>query len=61
VLRHYGRFLDRYQGVPVRILNHLNRQLGLMPTRLLVGGRARRNRIEPSTTPPRIIGLSNLR
>lgn len=31
VLRQYGRFLDRYQGVPVRILNHLNRQLGLMP------------------------------
>jgi hypothetical protein len=31
-LRQYGRFLDRYQGVPVRILNHLNRQLGLMPT-----------------------------
>jgi Domain of unknown function (DUF4158) len=31
VLRQYGRFLDRYQDVPVRILNHLNRQLGLMP------------------------------
>jgi TnpA family transposase len=32
VLRQYGCFLDRYQDVPVRILNHLNRQLGLMPT-----------------------------
>ena len=32
VLRQYGRFLDRYQDVPVRILNYLNRQLGLMPT-----------------------------
>jgi hypothetical protein len=32
VLRQYGRFLDRYQDVPVRILNHLNRQLGLIPT-----------------------------
>jgi TnpA family transposase len=32
VLRHSGRFLDRYQDVPARILNHLNRQLGLMPT-----------------------------
>ena len=32
VPRQYGRFLDRYQDVPVRILNHLNRQLGLMPT-----------------------------
>lgn len=31
VLRQYGRFLDRYQAVPVRILNHLNRQLGLTP------------------------------
>ena len=32
VLRQYGRFLDRYQEVPVRILNHLNRQLGLTPS-----------------------------
>jgi len=32
VLRQHGRFLDRYGDVPVRILNHLNRQLGLMPT-----------------------------
>jgi TnpA family transposase len=31
VLRQYGRFLDRYQEVPVRILNHVNRQLGLTP------------------------------
>lgn len=31
VLRQYGRFLDQYQEVPVRILNHLNRQLGLTP------------------------------
>jgi hypothetical protein len=32
VLRQYGCFPDRYQGVPVRVLNHINRQLGLMPT-----------------------------
>ncbi len=32
VLRQYGCFLDRYEDVPVRILNHLNRQLGLMST-----------------------------
>ena len=32
VLRQHGRFLDKYGDVPVRILNHLNRQLGLMPT-----------------------------
>jgi TnpA family transposase len=32
VLRQYGRFVDRYSSVPVRILNHLNRQLGLTPT-----------------------------
>jgi TnpA family transposase len=31
VLRQHGRFLDRYGDVPVRILNHLNRQLGLVP------------------------------
>jgi hypothetical protein len=27
----YGRFFDRYQEVPVRILNHVIRQLGLTP------------------------------
>ena len=32
VLRQFGSFLDQYGGVPVRILNHLNRQLGLNPT-----------------------------
>lgn len=32
VLRQYGRFIDRFQDAPVRILNHLNRQLGLTPT-----------------------------
>lgn len=31
VLRQYETFLDRYAAVPVRILNHLNRQLGLPP------------------------------
>lgn len=31
VLRQYGTFLDSYASVPVRILNHLNRQLGLQP------------------------------
>ena len=31
VSRQYGTFLDSYAGVPVRILNHLNRQLGLQP------------------------------
>jgi hypothetical protein len=25
-------FVERYSSVPVRILNHLNRQLGLMPS-----------------------------
>jgi hypothetical protein len=32
VLRQHGRFLDRYQDAPVRIVNHLNRRLGLLPT-----------------------------
>jgi hypothetical protein len=32
VVRQYGRFVDRYSSVSVRILNHLNRQLRLMPT-----------------------------
>jgi TnpA family transposase len=31
VLRRYGRFLDDFAGVPVRILNHIGRQLGLAP------------------------------
>jgi TnpA family transposase len=35
MLRRHGRFVDRYTDVPVRIVNHLNRQLGLTPTVLL--------------------------
>jgi TnpA family transposase len=31
VLRHYGRFLKDFASVPVRILNHISRQLGLTP------------------------------
>jgi hypothetical protein len=31
MLRRYGRFLDDFAGVPVRILNHIGRQLGLAP------------------------------
>ena len=30
-LRQYGRFLVEYEAVPVRIVNHLGRQLGLPP------------------------------
>ena len=35
VLRQYGRFLGEYASVPVRILNHINRQLRLAPVLLL--------------------------
>ena len=35
VLRLYGRFLTTYDAVPLRIVNHLGRQLGLPPMRLL--------------------------
>jgi hypothetical protein len=31
VLRQYGRFLDEYAAVPIRILNHISRQLLLAP------------------------------
>jgi TnpA family transposase len=31
VLRRYGRFLEDFGGVPVRILNYIGRQLGLAP------------------------------
>ncbi len=31
-LRQYGRFIEDYATVPVRILNHINRQLQLPPT-----------------------------
>jgi len=31
VLRLYGRFLGEYAAVPVRILNHISRQLRLPP------------------------------
>jgi TnpA family transposase len=30
-LRNYGRFLDDYDSIPVRILTHLSRQLDLPP------------------------------
>lgn len=35
VLRKYGRFLDQYERTPVRIINHLSKQLGLQPVLLL--------------------------
>ena len=35
VLRLYGRFLTTYDAVPLRIVNHLGRQLGLPPMLLL--------------------------
>ena len=35
VLRLYGRFLSTYGAVPLRIVNHLGRQLGLPPMLLL--------------------------
>ena len=31
MLRTYGRFLDDYRQAPVRIVNHLSRQIGLAP------------------------------
>jgi hypothetical protein len=34
-LRTYGRFVKAYETVPVRILNHLGRQLGLAPVLFL--------------------------
>ena len=34
-LRTYGRFVKDYETVPVRILNHLGRQLGLAPVLFL--------------------------
>jgi TnpA family transposase len=44
VLRQYGRFLEDYARVPVRILNHLNRQIHLPPALSLTG--AERNATE---------------
>lgn len=35
MLRAYGRFLDDYRHAPLRILNHLSRQLGLPPVLFL--------------------------
>lgn len=35
VLRQYGRFLDTYQPVPIKILTHLSRQLELPPVLFL--------------------------
>jgi hypothetical protein len=36
-LRNYGRFLDDYDLVPVRILTHLSRQLDLPPVLFIAG------------------------
>jgi hypothetical protein len=35
MLRTYGRFLDDYRQAPVRIVNHLSRQIGLAPVLFL--------------------------
>ena len=35
VLRAYGRFLDDYRQAPIKIVNHLSRQLGLAPVLFL--------------------------
>lgn len=35
VLRTYGRFLDDYRQAPLRIVNHLSRQIGLAPVLFL--------------------------
>src|SRR5664279_3754429 len=34
-LRGYGRFLDDYRHAPIKIVNHLSRQLGLPPVLFL--------------------------
>src|SRR6516165_8987072 len=44
VLRQYGRFLEDYARVPVRILNHISRQIHLPPALSLTG--AERNATE---------------
>ena len=44
VLRQYGRFLEDYARVPVRILNHISRQIYLPPALSLAG--AERNATE---------------
>jgi TnpA family transposase len=44
VLRQYGRFLEDYARIPVRILNHVNRQIHLPPALSLTG--AERNATE---------------
>ena len=36
-LRNYGRFLDDYDLIPVRILTHLSRQLDLPPVLFIAG------------------------
>src|SRR5512134_3852597 len=35
MLRTYGRFLDDYRQAPLRIVNHLSRQIGLAPVLFL--------------------------
>ena len=57
VMRNHGCFLDDYRGVPVKIVNHLSRQLGLAPVLFLDRpGRAQTER-EQSLRIRRYLGI----
>lgn len=59
MLRTYGRFLDNYRQAPLRIVNHLSRQIGLPPVLFLDRpGRGPTER-EHATRICRYLGLEN--
>jgi hypothetical protein len=59
MLRTYGRFLDDYRRAPLRIVNHLSRQIGLPPVLFLDRpGRGPTER-EQATRIRRYLGLEN--
>ena len=58
VLRGYGRFLDDYRQAPIKIVNHLSRQLGLAPVLFLDrSGREPTERVQAQRI-RRYLGLS---
>jgi hypothetical protein len=58
MLRTYGRFLDDYRHAPIKIVNHLSRQLGLAPVLFLDrSGREPAERIQAQRI-RRYLGLS---
>jgi hypothetical protein len=61
MLRAHGRFLDDYRQAPVKIINHLSRQLGLPPVLALERSNRRGSKVAISGQYQRPDALTRLR